>query len=241
MQSGVMTTALITGANKGLGFETALRLAGLGWTVHLAARDTQRGEQAAARLSESGGDVRFVQLDVTSDDSVTRAFDSLEPLGALDVLVNNAGIIGAGRLNPLETGPQDFLACFGVNLLGPVRVTHTMLPLLERSEQPCIVMVSSGMGSMSVTSDPRRGESIIQSLVYPASKAALNMVTTQYAKALPRYRINAVDPGYTATDLNGHSGLKTAAQGAEIIVEMAQVAPDGPTGGFFSDEGPVPW
>jgi len=116
-----------------------------------------------------------------------------------------------------------------------------MLPLLERSEQPCIVMVSSGMGSMSVTSDPRRGESIIQSLVYPASKAALNMVTTQYAKALPRYRINAVDPGYTATDLNGHSGLKTAAQGAEIIVEMAQVAPDGPTGGFFSDEGPVPW
>jgi len=155
--------------------------------------------------------------------------------------VNNAGIIGAGRRSPLETESHDFLACFGVNLLGPVRVTHAMLPLLERSEQPCIVMVSSGMGSMSITSDPRRHESTIQSLVYPASKAALNMVTTQYAKALPRYRVNAVDPGYTATDLNGHRGQKTVAQGAEIIVGMAQAAPGGPTGGFFSDEGPVPW
>jgi NAD(P)-dependent dehydrogenase (short-subunit alcohol dehydrogenase family) len=236
-----MTTALSTGANKGLGFETARRLADLGWTIHLGARDAERGKQAAAQLSEIGGDVRFVQLDVTSDDSVTGAFDTLEPLGAIDVLVNNAGIIGAGRLNPSETGPQDFLACFGVNLLGPVRVTHTMLPLLERSDQPCIVMVSSGMGSMSITSDPQRHESAIQSLVYPASKAALNMVTTQYAKALPRYRVNAVDPGYTATDLNGYSGLKTVAEGADIIVEMAQVAPDGPTGGFFSDTGPVPW
>jgi NAD(P)-dependent dehydrogenase (short-subunit alcohol dehydrogenase family) len=236
-----MTTALITGANKGLGFETARRLADLGWTIHLGARDPERGEQAAAQLSGRGGDVRFVQLDVTSDASVRGAFDSLQHLGALDVLVNNAGIISAGRRNPLETEPSDFLACFGVNLLGPVRVTHTMLPLLERSEQPCIVMVSSGMGSMSITSDPRRHESTIQSLVYPSSKAALNMVTTQYAKVLPRYRVNAVDPGYTATDLNGHSGRKSVAQGAEIIVEMAQVAPDGPTGGFFSEEGPVPW
>lgn len=241
MQSGTMTTALITGANKGLGFETTRRLADLGWTICLGARDPERGRLAAAQLSECGGDVRFVQLDVTSDDSVARAFDSLEPLGALDVLVNNAGILGAGRLNPVETGPQDFLACFGVNLLGPVRVTHAMLPLLERSGQPRIVMVSSGMGSMSITSDPRRHESLIQSLVYPSSKAALNMVTTQYAKALPRYRVNAVDPGYTATDLNGHSGQKTIAQGAGIIVEMAQVPSDGPTGGFFSDEGPVPW
>jgi NAD(P)-dependent dehydrogenase (short-subunit alcohol dehydrogenase family) len=236
-----MTTALITGANKGLGFETVRRLADLGWTIHLGARDPERGEHAAAQLSEGGGDVRFVQLDVTSDDSVAGAFACLEPLGPLDVLVNNAGIIGAGRLNPLETGPKDFLACFGVNLLGPVRVTQAMLPLLERSERPCIVMVSSGMGSMSITSDPQRHESSIHSLVYPASKAALNMVTTQYAKALPRYRVNAVDPGYTATDLNGHSGQKTVAQGAAIIVEMAQVASDGPTGGFFSDEGPVPW
>ena len=235
-----MTTALITGANKGLGFETARRLADLGWTVHLGARDPQLGMHAATQLSESGGDVHFVELDVTSDESVGRAFDALEPLGALDVLVNNAGIIGT-RLDPLEVGPQDFLACFGVNLLGPVRVTRSMLPLLQRSDRPRIVMVSSGMGSITVTSDPERHESTIRSLVYPSSKAALNMVTTQYAKCLPGFRINAVDPGYTATDLNGHSGFKTVEQGAAIIVDMALVAPDGPTGGFFSDEGPVPW
>jgi NAD(P)-dependent dehydrogenase (short-subunit alcohol dehydrogenase family) len=235
-----MTTALITGANKGLGFETARRLAALGWTVHLGARDPELGAQAASHLSEDGADVRFVELDVTSDESVGRAFEALEPFGALDVVVNNAGIVGT-RLDPLEIGPQDFIACFGVNLLGPVRVTRSMLPLQERSEHPRIVMVSSGLGSMTITSDPERHESTIRSLVYPSSKAALNMVTTQYAKCLPRYRINAVDPGYTATDLNGHSGFKTVEQGAAVIVAMAQVAPDGPTGGFFSDEGPVPW
>ena len=182
---GHMTTALITGANKGLGFETARRLADLGWTVHLGARDPQLGMQAATQLSESGGDVHFVELDVTSDESVGRAFDALEPLGALDVLVNNAGIIGT-RLDPLEVGPQDFLACFGVNLLGPVRVTRSMLPLLERSDHPRIVMVSSGMGSITITSDPERHESTIRSLVYPSSKAALNMVTTQYAEMPPQ-------------------------------------------------------
>jgi NAD(P)-dependent dehydrogenase (short-subunit alcohol dehydrogenase family) len=181
-----------------------------------------------------------VSIDVTSDDSVAAAVESLRPLGALDVLVNNAGIVGA-RIPPLETGPEHFLACFGVNLLGPVRVTRAMLPLLSMSEHPRIVMVSSGMGSMTVTSDPERLESGIISLVYPSSKAALNMVTTQYAKALPHFRINAADPGYTATDLNEHRGHQSVEEGASIIVEMAHVAPDGPTGGFFSAAGPVPW
>lgn len=235
-----MTTALITGANKGLGFESARRLADLGWTIHLGARDSALGAKAAAELSAGGADVHFVQLDVTSDDSVAAAFEMLEPFGALDVLVNNAGIVGS-RIGPLEAVPSDFLACFGVNLLGPVRVTHTMLPLLEKSAHPRIVMVSSGLGSLGVTSDPARHEWGIKSLIYPSSKAALNMVTVQYAKCLPRYRVNAVDPGYTATDLNGHNGFKTVAQGASVIVEMAQVHPDGPTGGFFNDEGPVPW
>jgi NAD(P)-dependent dehydrogenase (short-subunit alcohol dehydrogenase family) len=232
-----MTTALITGANKGLGRETARRLAALGWTVHLGARDAELGEAAAAELRAGGGDVRVVQIDVTSDDSVAGAIESLDEL---DVLVNNAGIIGS-RTDVPATGPEDFLACFGVNLLGPVRVTRAALPLLEASATPRIVMVSSGLGSMTVTNDPARTEFAISSLVYPSSKAALNMVTTQYAKALPRFRINAVDPGYTATDLNGHSGHKTVEQGAAIIVDMACVAPDGPTGGYFSDEGPVPW
>jgi NAD(P)-dependent dehydrogenase (short-subunit alcohol dehydrogenase family) len=235
-----MTTALVTGANKGLGKETVRRLAAEGWTVYLGARDPEAGEAAAAELSSGGGDVRFVPVDVTSDDSVAAAVEWLRPLGPLDVLVNNAGIVGPHR-PPLEIGPQDFIACFGVNLLGPVRLTRAMLPLLSLSEHPRIVMVSSGMGSISVTSDPNRLEYGIVSLVYPASKAALNMVTAQYAKALPHFRVNAVDPGYTATDLNEHRGHKTVEEGASIIVKMAQVASDGPTGGFFSDEGPVAW
>lgn len=120
-------------------------------------------------------------------------------------------------------------------------MTRAFLPLLTASDSPRIVNVSSGMGSITVTTDPARLESGIVSLVYPSSKAALNMVTTQYAKALPAFRVNAVDPGYTATDLNGHSGHQSVAEGARVVVRMAQVAPDGPTGGFFDEAGPVPW
>jgi NAD(P)-dependent dehydrogenase (short-subunit alcohol dehydrogenase family) len=237
-----MTTALITGANKGLGYETARRLGELGWTIFLGARDPERGEKAAAALQQGGADVRFVPLDVTSDESVAAATDLVSQAtgGTLDVLINNAGIIGP-RTAPLETAPGDFIACFGVNLLGPVRVTKAMVPLLRRSDNPRVVMVSSGLGSLTVTSDPERLESPILSLVYTSSKSALNMVTTQYAKALPEFRVNTVDPGYTATDLNDNSGFQTVEEGATVIVDMAQVAKDGPTGGFFSKDGPVPW
>ncbi|HEX6417996.1 MAG TPA: SDR family oxidoreductase [Acidimicrobiales bacterium] len=236
-----MTTVLITGANRGLGFETARQLAGLGWTVLLGARDPDRGRIAAEKLAADGGDVRPVPLDVTDDASVEAAVDRVAAMtDHLDVLVNNAGIIGS-TTPPLETGPADFLACFGVNLLGPVRVTRAFLPLLERADVPRIVMVSSGMGSLAVTTDPERLESGLVSLVYPSSKAALNMVTTQYAKALPGWKVNAVDPGYTATDMNGHSGHKSVEEGARAIVAMATVGPDGPTGSFFDDAGRVPW
>ena len=235
-------TVLITGANKGLGLETARQLAGRGCTILLGARDPDLGRRAAAEFAEDGGDVRFVQIDVTSDDSVAAAADWVSnEVGALDVLINNAGIIGDGAVGPLETAPADFLACFGVNLLGPVRVTRAFLPMLGKATLPRVVMVSSGMGSMTVTTDPDRLESSIVSLVYPSSKAALNMVTTQYAKALPGWKVNAVDPGYTATDLNGHSGHKSVEAGAAVIVDLALVGPDGPTGGFFDDAGPVPW
>jgi NAD(P)-dependent dehydrogenase (short-subunit alcohol dehydrogenase family) len=236
-----MNTVLITGGNKGLGLEAARQLAQLGWTVLLAARDPERGESAAAELSADGADVRFVALDVTSDASVTAAVASVSSaIDHLDTLVNNAGVIG-GRTAVVETGPEDFVACFGVNLLGPVRVTRAFLPLLRRAALPRIVMVSSGMGSLGVTTDPNRLESSINSLVYPSSKTALNMVTTQYAKALPDWKINAVDPGYTATDLNDHRGHKTVEQGAKVIVTMATLDPDGPTGGFFDEAGRVPW
>ncbi|MDD9372149.1 MAG: SDR family NAD(P)-dependent oxidoreductase [Acidimicrobiales bacterium] len=235
------TTVLITGANKGIGYETARQLAALGWTVLVGARDPERGRTAAEKLGAEGGDVRYIPLDVTDDASVDAAAGQVAAItDHLDVLVNNAGTIGAATA-PLETGPADFLACFGVNLLGPVRVTRAFLPLLSAAALPRVVMVSSGMGSLTVTSDPDRLESQLVSLVYPASKAALNMVTTQYAKALPGWKVNAVDPGYTATDLNGHSGHKTVADGARVVVDMATVGPDGPTGAFVSDEGTVPW
>jgi NAD(P)-dependent dehydrogenase (short-subunit alcohol dehydrogenase family) len=235
------TTALITGANKGLGFETARQLAADGWTVFVGARDPERGRTAAETLLAEGGDARLVPLDVTDDVSVAAAVEAVaSQTDHLDVLVNNAGIIGS-HAGALETGPADFIACFGVNLLGPVRVTRAFLPLLHGAELPRVVMVSSGMGSLAVTTDPGRLESGIVSLVYPSSKAALNMVTTQYAKALPGWKVNAVDPGYTATDLNGQTGRKSVAEGARAIVAMARVGADGPTGGFFDDLGPVPW
>ena len=185
LTSPTATTVLITGANKGLGRETARQLAALGWTVLLGARDAQLVQAAADELSSHGADVRFVQIDVTSDESVAAAAERITAeIGRLDVLVNNAGIIGA-RTPVLETGPADFLACYGVNLLGPVRVTRAFIPLLTKAELPRVVMVSSGMGSLSVTANPDRIEYTINNLVYPSSKTALNMVTTQYAKALP--------------------------------------------------------
>ena len=233
-----MTTALVTGGNKGIGLQTVRELAAGGWTVFLGSRDTDRGKQAAAGLT---GDVRVVALDVTSDESVAAAADAVvAAVPALDVLVNNAGITGGAR-PPLETAPADFLAAYGVNLLGPVRMTRAFLPLLRRSAAPRIVNVSSGMGSLGLVSDTSRVESQLVSLVYPSSKSALNMVTVMYAKALPEFRVNAVDPGYTATDLNGHRGFQTVEQGAAPVVRAARIGPDGPTGAFLGADGPVPW
>jgi NAD(P)-dependent dehydrogenase (short-subunit alcohol dehydrogenase family) len=230
------TIALVTGANKGLGHETVRRLAGLGWTVLLGSRDPARGAAAAAELG-----VEALEIDVTDDDSVAAAAKEVERRhGRLDVLVNNAGITG-GMVPALEAGVAEMQACFDVNVFGPVRVTSAFLPLLQRSTAPRIVFVSSGLGSHAVTTDPARPESALSILQYPASKAALNMVMAQYAKALPEFRVNAADPGYTATDLNGRNGTQTVQEGTDAIVELATVAPDGPTGGFFDRSGPVPW
>ena len=231
-----MTSTLITGANKVLGRETARRLLADGHEVWLAARNPQRGEATAGEL---GG--RFVQLDVTDEASVTAAAEVVAAeSGALDVLINNAGIGGGFR--PLaETTPEDVRRVFETNVFGIVRVTRAFLPLLERSSNPVIVNVSSGMGSVAVTTDPGRFESTLIGLAYPASKTALNMITSQYAKAYPRMRINAVDPGYTATELNGHRGTKTVQEGAEVIVRMARLDASGPTGAFLDSEGSVPW
>ena len=239
---GALTTttlALVTGANKGIGLAAARRLGELGWTVLLGSRDPDRGAAAAALLADL--DVSVLAVDVTDDASVSAAAKQVdERFGRLDVLVNNAGITGP-LVGPLDTGAAEMLECFDTNVFGPVRVTRAFVPLLRRSAAPRIVMVSSGMGSLAVTTDPARFESTLVGLTYPASKTALNMITTQYAKALPEFRVNAVDPGYTATDLNGNRGLQTVQEGTDAIVALATAAADGPTGGFFDRTGPVPW
>ncbi|MEV6344763.1 SDR family NAD(P)-dependent oxidoreductase [Actinoplanes sp. NPDC051851] len=234
-----MTITLITGANKGLGYETARQLIEAGHTVYVAARDTTRGKEAATRLGAA-----FVQLDVTDDVSVAAAAAQIrEERGRLDVLINNAGIAGTGKVGPRigSLTATELSTTFDTNVYGPVRVTNAFLPLLQLSDNPVVVNVSSGLGSIAVCIDPDRVEFQVVTIDYNASKAALVMANAQYAKAFPAIRFNAVDPGYTATDLNDNSGPQTVAEGAEILVRMARIGQDGPTGGFFDRHGVVPW
>jgi len=231
-----MTTTLITGANKGLGLETARRLVDLGHTVYVGARDAALGRAAA----ESVG-ARFVQIDVTDDASVRAAAASiLDEAGHLDVLVNNAGIAGT-QPAPGDVTADHVREVYDVNVFGIVRVTHAMLPLLEKSDAPVVVNVSSGLGSFGRVNDPDHIESTFATIAYGSSKAAVTALTVQYSKALPGMRFNAADPGYTATDLNGNSGPQTATEGTDAIVRLATIGADGPTGTFVERAGAMPW
>jgi NAD(P)-dependent dehydrogenase (short-subunit alcohol dehydrogenase family) len=230
------TITFITGANKGLGYETARRLTDLGQTVILGARDAERGQAAADALG-----VRFVQIDVTDDASVARAVaDVAEHEGHVDTLINNAGITGR-HASPEELTGEDAELVFGTNAISVVRVTNAFLPLLRKSEAPAVINVSSGMGSFTLTNDPQRIESKIVAPLYTASKAAVTMLTTQYAKAISDVRFNAADPGYTATDLNGHNGTQSITEGTDAIVAFATEAASAGTGRFLDRFGPVSW
>ncbi|NUS81116.1 MAG: SDR family oxidoreductase [Streptomyces sp.] len=235
-----MTTTLITGANKGLGFETARRLVAAGHTVYVGARDEERGRRAAEQLG-----ARFVLLDVTDDASVAAAAKTVEAEGGLDVLINNAGIEVRGADNSIpsaaDTTADEMRTVFETNVFGVVRVLHAFLPLLQKSAAPVVVNVSSGLGSLTRLSDPDSPAHFYPAVAYPSSKTTVNMITVQYAKAFPAMRVNAVEPGFTRTDLNGGTGTQTVGEGAEIIVRMAQTTPDGPTGGYFDVNGPIPW
>jgi len=228
-----MTVTLITGANKGLGYETARQLIDQGHAVYIGARSVERGEVAA---SELGG--QFVQLDVTDDASVETALGVVaEREGHLDVLVNNAGISTTADVN----GPVA-LKVFDTNVIGIVRVTQAALPLLEKSENPVVVNVSSALGSFWAVTNPERRQFHYPAIVYGASKAAVSMLTIQYAKALPEIKFNAVEPGFTATDLTPFSGAgQPVEKGAKVIVRMATVGVDGPTGTFQENEGELAW
>jgi NAD(P)-dependent dehydrogenase (short-subunit alcohol dehydrogenase family) len=228
-----MTVTLITGANKGLGYETARRLLAQGHTVYVGARKAELGEAAA---SELGG--QFVPLDVTDDASVEAALGIIdEREGRLDVLVNNAGISATGDI----AGPIA-LQVFDTNAVGLIRVTQAALPLLQKSENPVVVNVSSALGSFWAVTNPERRQFHFPSIIYGASKAAVSMLTVQYAKTFPEIKFNAVEPGFTATDLTPFSGAgQPVEKGAEVMVRMATIGKDGPTGTFQEDEDELAW
>jgi NAD(P)-dependent dehydrogenase (short-subunit alcohol dehydrogenase family) len=228
--------ALITGANKGIGLETARQLGALGMTVLVGARDEKRGAEAERELRDGGADARFVQLDVTDAASASRAAEYIDAaFGRLDVLVNNAGTATVSRQRlPLgETSLADMRAVYEVNVFGLVAVTDAMLPLLRRAPAARIVNVSSEVGSITGQRDPDHPlAQMPASVTYPSSKAAVDMITVMYAKALKDtpMKVNAANPGYTSTDFNEHRGFRTPAEGAEPSVYLATLPDDGPSG-----------
>ena len=249
MASGMTDTmiALITGANKGIGREIAAQLAALRHTVVIASRNAEAGERVAAELREAGGDAAAVVLDATDPASAAAAAATVgERFGRLDALINNAAIShlpgrGLEGQQPATADTDEIRAIFETNFFGVINVTSAFLPLLRRSPAPRIVNVSSSAGSLTKMADPHDHNPI--AIGYVPSKTALTALTLQYAKGLAGEHIlvNAVDPGFVATDLNNFAGVRTPAQGAAAAVRMATIPAAGPTGTFTDDRGPVDW
>ncbi|MEU7899556.1 SDR family oxidoreductase [Nonomuraea sp. NPDC049152] len=235
-----MTTALITGANKGIGFEIAKQLGERGITAIVGARDEELGRAAAERLGQP-----YVRVDVTDPAGVQTAAKWIEQeYGALDILVNNAGItVWQEDARPSVTSADVLRQVYEVNVFGVVTVTNAMLPLLRRSAAGRIVNMSSELGSLTMAMDPETPWWPFNLVAYNSSKTALNMVTVSYAKELLEtpIKVNAANPGYCATDLNANTGFRTPAQGASIAVHLATLEADGPSGTYLQDDGPIPW
>ena len=236
-------TVLITGANKGIGYETARRLGELGYCVWLGARDVQRGEAAAQALRELGHDVRAIDIAVDDDARVKVAAARVaDEDGKLDVLIANAGIPG-GYAHPTEQSIDDIRQVYEVNVFGAIRLIQAFTPLLKAAGSAAVVNVSSELGSLGSLGDPQGEFFGINILGYNSSKTALNAVTVSFAKALAPFgiRVNSADPGYTATDFNGHTGYRTVEQAAEIIVQLATSDDAEQTGKFLNDRRALPW
>jgi len=233
-------TALITGANKGIGFEVARQLGEAGFTVLLGARDLTLGEQAAAILRAEKLDVRALEIDITRPETIAAAAATIP---ALDVLVNNAGIIDPADGPPTTTTVDALDRTLRTNFIGAVAVTQAVLPMLRKSPSARIVNVSSGLGSITLNGDLAWPHVGVKFLAYSASKAALNMFTVQLAYELrdTKIKVNSADPGYTKTDLNHNRGTQTIEEGAAETIRLALLPDDGPTGTFSANEGPNPW
>jgi len=236
--------ALITGANKGIGYEVARQLGAEGVTVLIGARDSQLGQAAEAKLKADGADAHFIELDVTQPEMIAKAAERIRAqFGRLDILVNNAGVHAKGDGPPSVVDPGAVRRALDVNFFGALAVTQAMLPLVRNAASGRIVMVSSGLGSIACNADPNWSFAAIKRMGYNGSKTLLNMLTVQLAWELrdTPIKVNAVNPGYTATDLNGHTGTQTVEEGAAETVRQSLVPEDAPTGGFFETGGVVPW
>jgi NAD(P)-dependent dehydrogenase (short-subunit alcohol dehydrogenase family) len=246
-----MSIAFITGANKGIGYETAAALGAAGMRVVIGARDRAKGDAAAAALRERGADAVALEIDVTDDHSVRVAAEALRgEHGRIDVLVNNAGVLPEAAAAHRVTGPMDvaiFRETFATNLFGVVATTEAMLPLLLAAPRGRIVNVSSTMGSLADQADPASPYHGVVVPAYQASKAALNSITIALSKSLAdsNIKVNAVCPGWVKTDLGGPDNKAAAPtppeEAARVVAELALIGDDGPTGGFFDAQGPVRW
>lgn len=236
--------ALVTGANKGIGFEIAKQLGAKGITVLVGARDATHGGEAVRSLRELGIVARAIALDVTAAETIAAAASTIRAdYGRLDILVNNAGITGGAAPPPSEVTVEMMRRVYETNVFGVVAVTTAMLPLLRESLSGRIVNMSSGLGSLTLNSDPAWEFGSFNILPYQSSKTALNAITVAFAKELKGtdIKVNSADPGYTATDLNAHRGDQTVEQGATVPVRLATLSHDGPTGEFHNENGVVAW
>lgn len=238
-------TALITGANKSIGFETAKQLLKHGYKVFIGSRDAERGQKAVNELKSGGfDDVKAIALEVTDAASISQAAEALSAkIPHLDVLINNAGIPGSYPQDGSNVTQENLKAVFETNFFAVIAVTQAFLPLLKKSDAPRIVNVSSDLGSLGLNTDPTSRHYEVKLAAYNSSKAALNMYTVVLAHELrdTNFKVNSVNPGYTATDFNNHTGYKTVEEAAAPIVKYAMIGEDGPTGEFFSDYGETPW
>lgn len=243
-----MKTVLITGANKGLGFETAKQLAALGYFVYLGSRDKEKGEEAVKTLNHMGfSNVEHLQIDISDSDSIKKARAAMEQkTGSLDVLINNAGILGDMPQEPSTASIENYKKVFQTNVFGTIETTQQFLPLLKKSTSPRIVNVSSEVGSLAGNSDPNwpKYDSVKPFFaVYGASKSTVNAFTIALAYELrgTKFKINSVNPGHTATEFNNYKGVKTVEEGAKPIVRYATLSDEGASGKFFNEEGEVRW
>jgi NAD(P)-dependent dehydrogenase (short-subunit alcohol dehydrogenase family) len=243
-KSSQQTVALVTGANKGIGFEIARGLGAQGKVVLLGSRDDNRGKKAAAQLIGEGVDARPMELDVTDRFSILSAAAQIEAqFGRLDILVNNAGVNLEAGAKPSGVDLSAVRRVYDVNVFGVIAMTQAMLPLLLKSPRGRIVNLSSSLASLAWNTDPALSAQFPLLLGYSTSKSALNAITVQFAKELrgTPIKVNAACPGYCATDMTNHSGSRTAQQGSMTPIRLATLPDDGPTGGVFNDDGPVPW